>query len=114
LWVAAKALHISPFDSQLSYLTEPQIAWVLSNYAKDEEEQFEKLKLLCRFINPEAARKVFDIDESESVTDIDEFMSEIKQHASDEINEELVKEQLLQKTEEFETEPDLDIIEPIE
>lgn len=30
------------------------------NYYKDEEEQFEKLKLLCRFINPELATRIFD------------------------------------------------------
>lgn len=34
--------------------------WVLMNHFKDEEEEFEKLKLLTRFIYPAAAAEVFD------------------------------------------------------
>jgi hypothetical protein len=30
------------------------------NNFKDDEEDFEKTKLLCRFLNPEAAASIFD------------------------------------------------------
>jgi hypothetical protein len=30
------------------------------NYLKDEEDDFEKTKLLCRFLNPIAAAQLFD------------------------------------------------------
>lgn len=30
------------------------------NHFKDEEEDFEKTKLLCRFLNPQAAQVIFD------------------------------------------------------
>ena len=30
------------------------------NHYKDEEEDFEKTKLLCRFLNPDAAATIFD------------------------------------------------------
>ena len=30
------------------------------NHFKDEEEDFEKTKLLCRFLNPQAAQAIFD------------------------------------------------------
>jgi hypothetical protein len=30
------------------------------NHVKDEEEEFEKTKLLCRFLNPIAAQTLFD------------------------------------------------------
>ncbi len=30
------------------------------NHFKDEEEEFEKTKLLCRFLNPIAAATIFD------------------------------------------------------
>jgi len=30
------------------------------NHVKDQEEDFEKTKLLCRFLNPQAAQVIFD------------------------------------------------------
>lgn len=34
--------------------------WVLMNHFKDEEEDWKKQELLCRFINPTAAAEFFD------------------------------------------------------
>lgn len=34
--------------------------WVLLNHFRDEEEDWKKQELLCRFINPTAAAEVFD------------------------------------------------------
>lgn len=32
----------------------------MTNHYRDEEENFEKTKLLCRFLNPDAAATIFD------------------------------------------------------
>lgn len=43
------------------------------NHYRDEEEEFQKTKLLCRFINPTAAEALFDkkdIVKTESTEDI--------------------------------------------
>jgi len=51
------------------------------NYYKDEEEEFEKTKLLCRFMNPDAAATIFDKKKVEvTVSTESEFY---KQMASD-------------------------------
>jgi hypothetical protein len=34
--------------------------WILMNHFKDEEEEWKKQELLCRFINPTAASEFFD------------------------------------------------------
>jgi hypothetical protein len=34
--------------------------WAIANYYKDQEEELEKYKLICRFINPNAAHEIFD------------------------------------------------------
>jgi len=38
------------------------------NYYKDEEEDFEKTKILCRFLNPDAAATIFDKKKVEVTT----------------------------------------------
>ncbi len=93
MWIVAKALHTSPLDKSISDLSTPQFTWILSNHYKDREEEFEKLKILCRFINPDIARKVFDreIGEIESESDEDEFMKEVREHSSKDITTKDVK-----------------------
>ena len=38
------------------------------NYFKDEEEDFEKTKLLCRFMNPMAAASIWDKKDNVEMT----------------------------------------------
>lgn len=38
------------------------------NHFKDEEDDFEKTKLLCRFLNPMAAATIFDKKEVETIS----------------------------------------------
>lgn len=46
--------------------------WVLMNHFRDEEEDWKKQELLCRFINPSAASEVFDkkTEKTESTEDV--------------------------------------------
>jgi hypothetical protein len=44
----------------------------LTNHFKDQEEDFESTKLLCRFLNPQAAETIFDgkkVEKTESTKD---------------------------------------------
>ena len=65
--MVSKALHLSPFSPEVAALSPSEFYWTLINYYKDQQEEFDKLKLICRFVNPEAARKIFD-DVKEEVT----------------------------------------------
>lgn len=55
------------------------------NYYKDQQDDLEKYKLICRFVNPEAARSMWDKSEpaNESAMFEDEFLSEIRQHTTE-------------------------------
>lgn len=57
--------------------------WILHNYYKDKEEDFESTKWICSFLNPGQAQKVFE-DSGETVTQVSEdaFLKEIKENAS--------------------------------
>jgi hypothetical protein len=85
--------------------------WVLSNFYKDKQESFEETKLLCRFINPEAAKHAFDqIDEISEMDDA-AFLEEINAHTKTP----LTAEELEQRIQDANNgNPDLDIIEVVE
>lgn len=59
------------------------MAWLLYNHYQDKEEEFEVTKVLCRFINPEAAKLAFD--KNEIVTKVDEswLANELTENSSD-------------------------------
>jgi hypothetical protein len=86
--LVAKAIGKSPFDKDIQDLTQPQIYWVLINYYKDQEEELEKWKMLCRFVNPAVAHKVFDQVEETTVTNMDSLLEEINKHSSKPITRE--------------------------
>jgi hypothetical protein len=44
------------------------------NHYKDEEEDFEKTKLLCRFLNPLAAQTIFDKKEVEVTVSTEDLL----------------------------------------
>ena len=44
------------------------------NYARDEEEDFEKTKLFCRFLNPQAAEILFDRKEVAETVSTEEIL----------------------------------------
>lgn len=46
------------------------------NHYKDEEEDFEKTKLLCRFLNPAAAVEIFDKRKVERTESTESMMYE--------------------------------------
>jgi len=64
----SKALHVSPFSDTLKNLSHAEFTWILLNYFKDDEEEFEKTKLLCRFLNPQAASAIWDTKDKIEVT----------------------------------------------
>lgn len=76
MWLVAKALHLSPFSPEVAVLSPSEFYWTLLNYHKDQQEDFDKVKLLARFINPEAAKKVFDESVVERTESTDSFMFE--------------------------------------
>lgn len=66
--------------------------WAIANYYKDQDQDLEKYKLICRFVNPEAARHIWDADqlaeaESSSDSDYRDFLSQIKKHTKEDISE---------------------------
>lgn len=85
LWVASKALAMSPFSKEFGLLSEAQITWAIINYYKDQDEDLEKYKLICRFTNPEAARKLFD-QKPDNVEIPEEFLDEIMKHTKSNID----------------------------
>lgn len=76
MWLVAKALHLSPFSPEVAALSPSEFYWTLSQYYKDQQEEFDKVKLICRFINPEVAKKVFDESIIERTESTDSFMFE--------------------------------------
>lgn len=54
---------------------------MITNHYKDQHEDLEKYKLICRFVNPDAARKIWDVDTEDEETSVNnEFLSQIQQH----------------------------------
>lgn len=107
---------MSPFDKRISSLSYPQIAWVLSNHYKDQEEEFTKLKYILYFINPEAADKLFGEDtEKETFTeaDDDEFLQEIQKHTGKNVSLKDLND-AMEHPEKLPSIEDLDIIEKID
>lgn len=51
----------------MAALSPSEFYWTLINYYKDQQEEFDTIKLLCRFINPDMSHKVFD-ETKEEVT----------------------------------------------
>lgn len=74
--MVSKALSLSPFSSEVAELSPSQFYWTLLNYYKDQQDDFDKIKLLCRFINPEAAHKIFDAKETEVTVNTDSMVFE--------------------------------------
>lgn len=82
---------------------------MLLNIYKDEEDDFNKLKLLLSFINPEAAQKIFNKQEQmipNEIVESDDFLDEVSSHTN--VSPEALKD--------FLENPDgegLDVIEPV-
>ena len=91
LWVASKALAISPFSKEFGSLSEAQITWAILNHYKDQDEDLEKYKLICRFTNPEAAKKLFD-QKPDNIDISDEFLEEIMKHSKSNPNKDTLRE----------------------
>lgn len=60
----------------MSKLTQAEFIWVLQNFYADQNEDFDKYKLLLRFINPEGAKKLFDENKTEVTVSTEDFMFE--------------------------------------
>jgi len=96
LWVASKALGISPFSTEFEDLSEAQITWAVMNHYKDQEEDLEKYKLICRFTNPEAASKLFDAPKASLEDEIsEEFLNEIQKHSKHKLSKANLRQSLL-------------------
>jgi hypothetical protein len=50
--------------------------WVLINHFRDEEEDWKKQELLCRFLNPSAASELFDKKDIEKTESTEDYMLE--------------------------------------
>jgi hypothetical protein len=48
----------------------------LTNHFKDQEEEFENTKLLCRFLNPQAASSIWDKKDTETTVSTTDAMFE--------------------------------------
>jgi hypothetical protein len=89
--------------------------WAIANYYKDQEEDFEKYKILCRFINPEAAKEFWDdevVDDTKGVSDEEAFFEELRKHTKDPITTEELKDRVM-NPEKYDQES-LDTIERVE
>jgi hypothetical protein len=66
------------------------------NYYKDEEEEFDKTKLLCRFMNPIAASDLFDrkVEVTTSTKDVlfDQMSKDLKGKYTPQELEEIMKD----------------------
>ena len=69
--------------------------WILSNYNKDKEEELEKVKIICTFIDPQGAKKFFDNSE-DVITEFDNnaFIKEIQSQSDKKFTPEDLKERL--------------------
>ena len=89
--------------------------WAIANYYKDQDEDFEKYKIICRFINPKAASELWDekiIDDTVGVSDDAVFWEEVKKHTKNPITTEELKVRIM-NPEQYDAE-NLDSIEVIE
>lgn len=116
LWVGAKALGISPFSKEFSSLSEAQITWAIFNHFKDQEEDLEKYKLICRFTNPEAAQKLFDKNYVSPENEISpEFLEEIRKHSKSDIDDSTLRKFLIDPENTLpESDDHLDTIEAVD
>ena len=46
----------------------------MTNHFKDQEEEFESTKILCRFLNPAAAKDIWDKKDTETTTSTKDTM----------------------------------------
>lgn len=62
--------------------------WAIANYYQDQQDDLEKYKLICRFVNPEAARAVWDQDSVETTesSDYADFLQQVQAHSKQQIN----------------------------
>lgn len=90
------------------------MTWILYNHFKDKEEEFENTKLICKFLNPHAADKIFDKKgEQEVAVPDDAFLKEVQENASERITTEDLTSRL-EKVGEPDDSDDLDVIERVE
>jgi hypothetical protein len=90
--------------------------WAIANYYKDQEEDLEKFKLICRFINPQAAAEIWDektVSEAVSDENNDEIWKEILAHSKSGISPSELKKRVQHPEEYSKPEDDLDTIEVV-
>lgn len=64
--------------------------WAIANYYRDQQDDLEKYKLICRFVNPEAARAIWDktdFEETSATAEYSDFLSTIRQHTKEKISD---------------------------
>lgn len=116
LWVASKALGISPFSPDFETLSEAQVTWAIANYYKDQEEDIEKYKLLCRFINPEAAANIWDkkpVSDTVQEEENDAVWKEILSHSKSGLSVSELKKRINNPDDYVEPDENLDKIEVV-
>ncbi len=72
--------------------------WAIANYYKDQDEDFEKYKIICRFINFKAASELWDEkvpDDTGGVSDDSTFWEEVKKHTKKNISTEELKDRIM-------------------
>jgi len=90
--------------------------WAIANYYKDQEEDLEKYKLICRFINPQAAAEIWDkkpISDTVSEKNNDEIFKEILAHSKSGISVSELQKRVQNPEEYVEPDENLDRIEVI-
>lgn len=85
--------------------------WVLMNHYRDEDEEFQKTKLLCKFINPAAASELFDQKDVVKTESTDDVMFE---NMSKDLKGKYTPEELRQMMEDPEHYQNLDKIERVD
>ena len=89
--------------------------WAIANYYKDQDEDFEKYKIVCRFINFKAASEMWDekvIDDKSGVSDDAAFWEEVQKHTKSNLSAEELK-QRMENPEKYDI-SNLDSIEVVE
>ena len=87
--------------------------WVLANHYKDQYDDLEKYKMICRFVNPSAANKMWDTEiiDSENDSSIDkDFLVQIQKHTKTQLSSSELSDRLLNPSK-YDT--DLDTIERV-
>lgn len=97
-----------PSSPVIKNMTVPEKLWLLTNIYKDEEEDFEKTKVLCKFLRPEA----FSEDNDTSIVS-DTFIEDIETKLGRKLTEEEQSKIMSNTPENIPIEEDLDIIERI-